>query len=228
MRCVFRLVECNLHFFFSAFQFIYLFACINASHFFFSLKAIYKKRCAESALCIPKRKFLCHLWSRWQTESIFAFYIWSERGEGCLDDDVEREGEEIDKQFASEIMERKHGFNCNIMHESVFNDAQQKKTRKPNGKDLVGNFSSQLLAPFGKFIALKCGELRNYFNFKHQVVKWHQSLIIGRCFVLKIGRVIFVAMSREAELPRAGKPDRSVRCRSFPCHFFPFNYRNSQ
>lgn len=34
----------------------------------------------------------------------------------------ERTKMQIDRQF--EIMEKKHGFNCNIMHESVFNDAK--------------------------------------------------------------------------------------------------------
>lgn len=53
----------------------------------------------------------------------------------------ERDGAKIDKQF--EIMERKHGFNCNIMHELVSNDA----------KAAIRSLPMLLLAPLGKFIA---------------------------------------------------------------------------
>lgn len=33
-----------------------------------------------------------------------------------------------------EIMERKHGFNCNIMHESLFNDAKGMETIALNAR----------------------------------------------------------------------------------------------
>lgn len=112
----FRLVECNLHFF-SVFS-IYLFIRCK---FFLFFWAIYKSG-ARSALhwtFFFLSTFSCHLWSRWQTAIL---YIWV-CSRGMPDDDVARRTKrerKRDRQALFKIMERKHGFNCNIMHESTF------------------------------------------------------------------------------------------------------------
>lgn len=108
----------------------------------------------------------CHLWSRWQTAIL---YIWT----GDADDDVEWEStkKKIDKQF--KIMERKHGFNCNIMHESLFNDAKG-MARKSDGNTFFFP-RTMFLAPLENLLHSKwSGE--KLFQFPTPVVKWHQSL----------------------------------------------------
>lgn len=66
-------------------------------------------------------------------------------------------------------MERKHGFNCNIMHENRFLTTQKHKSRK---EKLRWAFRAAFSSAFGKFIAfvMKCRkvERKSFFNFQHQ------------------------------------------------------------
>lgn len=124
----------------------------------FFVEAIYK---SGEVLYIQRAK-ICHLWSRWQTAVRIPLHLgcgyWMADGAGT---ERERDCEKIDKQF--EIMERKHGFNCNIMHESVSNDAKAAICSMPI-----------LLAPLGNLLRRKAERI---FQFQTPVVKWHQSLL---------------------------------------------------
>lgn len=135
MRC-FRLVEGNLHF------------STHSMHLCsFFVEAIYK---SGEVLYIQSAK-ICHLWSRWQQWEFPS--IWAvDTGWLMVPGLRERKGDckKIDKQF--EIMERKHGFNCNIMHESVSNDAK-------------AAIRAMLLAPLGNLLRQKAERI---FQFKHQ------------------------------------------------------------